>query len=280
MKGAEVLRFRTFVKKGNWFHFGRSKIETDATPNDHTHADFDEIFIVERGAGLHHINGKKEPLGRGSVVFIRARDRHSFSGKMIWTNIAFPAGHAPRLAETYSLRTPELADGRMPFHARVAETLLERITVRLQSLQEGSRLRLPLDLFLLELLGLVFSEKNAAPLEKEDLPSWLSQAVKALSAPEHFRHGTRGLLSLTEKSPEYLARAVRRWYGKTPTDLVNEARLRWAGAALETTNQQVAEIAEACGYESVSYFYEVFQKKYRLTPVRYRETVKKIAGLS
>ncbi|MBL8993185.1 MAG: helix-turn-helix domain-containing protein [Spirochaetia bacterium] len=277
-KPVEILRLRTFVPKGKWFHFGRSKIETDATSKDHTHADFDEIFIVQRGEGVHHINGKKIRLAGGSIVFMRAKDRHSFSGKMIWTNIAFTAGHAPRLIQTYSLKTPDLGRGRMPHHAKVSEAALERLAVRLQGLQEGSRLRLPLDLFLLELLDLVFSEKKSEAPGKEGLPTWLSQAVNTLSAPEHFRHGTRGLISLTGKSPEYLARAVRRWYGKTPTDLVNEARLRWAGSALETTNQQIAEIAEACGYESVPYFYEVFREKYRLTPQRYRETVKKIAG--
>lgn len=278
MKRPEVLRLRTFVPKGSWFHFGRSKIETDATSKDHTHADFDEIFIVGRGEGYHHINGKKDRLSNGSVVFIRARDRHSFSGKMIWTNIAFPAGHVPRLIQTYALKTPNLGAGRMPHHAKASPPQLDRIAVRLQALQEGTRLRLPLDLFLLELLGLLFAEKKINAPEKEGLPVWLGAAVQKLASPEHFRHGTRGLLSLTGKSPEYLSRAVRRWYGKTPTDLVNEARLRWAGSALETTNRQVAEIAEACGYESVSYFYEVFQKKYRLTPQRYRETVKKIAG--
>lgn len=198
---------------------------------------------------------------------------------MLWTNVAFPSRHFSGLAHTYEIKTPAFEKSHLPIHETISQSQLETLILRLQKLLEGPRNRMALDLYLLELAELIFVKKKSTVQANENLPSWLAGALAQLTKPEHFRHGARGLSSLTGKSQAHVSRAVRKHFGKTPTDLVNEGRLRWAAGALETTKETISEIATACGYESLSYFYEVFQEKYHLTPQRYRETAKKIAGM-
>ena len=89
---------------------------------------------------------------------------------------------------------------------------------------------------------------------------------------EHYKSG-----ELTELANElhydiyWLSREIKRRTGKTYTELVQTKRLTQASYLLRTTAMNVADIAMAVGYDNISYFHRIFQKKYGMTPKKYRD---------
>ena len=88
---------------------------------------------------------------------------------------------------------------------------------------------------------------------------------------EHYKSG-----ELTELAEElrfdiyWLSKEIRKRTGKTYTDLVQAKRLSQAAYLLRTTAMNVMDISMAVGYDNISYFHRIFQKKYGMTPRRYR----------
>jgi len=52
---------------------------------------------------------------------------------------------------------------------------------------------------------------------------------------------------------------------------INSVRLSHAADQLSNTNRRVLDIAMDCGFNSVSYFIEVFRASFGVTPSKYRK---------
>lgn len=68
----------------------------------------------------------------------------------------------------------------------------------------------------------------------------------------------------------FLSKEIKKYTGSTYTELVQTKRLSQAAYLLTHTTMQVSDISAAVGYENISYFHRVFQKKYGMTPRKYR----------
>jgi transcriptional regulator GlxA family with amidase domain len=79
-----------------------------------------------------------------------------------------------------------------------------------------------------------------------------------------------GFVEVAGRCHEHVSRACRSRLGKTPSQIVNEARLRSATHALRMTSRSVTEISLDCGFENPAQFHRLFRAAYRTTPGRYR----------
>ena len=68
----------------------------------------------------------------------------------------------------------------------------------------------------------------------------------------------------------WLSKEIKKLSGKNYTDLVQEKRLKQAAYLLEHTAMSVMAVGLAVGYDNLSYFHRIFQKKYGMTPRKYR----------
>lgn len=68
----------------------------------------------------------------------------------------------------------------------------------------------------------------------------------------------------------WLSREIKQRTGKTYTELVQAKRLNQAAFLLATTNRNIVDVAAAVGYDNISYFHRIFQKKFGVTPRTYR----------
>lgn len=87
----------------------------------------------------------------------------------------------------------------------------------------------------------------------------------------HYRDGE--LTQLAESmhyDVSWLSREIRRQTEKTYTELVQAKRLSQAAYLLTATGMNVLDVALAVGYDNISYFHRIFQKKYGMTPRKYR----------
>ena len=88
---------------------------------------------------------------------------------------------------------------------------------------------------------------------------------------EHYRNGE--LSELAERMHYdlyWLSKEIRKRTGKTYTELVQDKRLKQAAYLLKNTGMPVTDIAIEIGYSNISYFHRIFQKRYHMTPKKYR----------
>lgn len=71
-------------------------------------------------------------------------------------------------------------------------------------------------------------------------------------------------------SPIYLLKIFKESTGDTPIAYLNSHRLKIACSFLESTNQEVNDIAYAVGITNANYFARIFKKAYKMTPTEYR----------
>ena len=87
----------------------------------------------------------------------------------------------------------------------------------------------------------------------------------------HYRDGELTELAETLHYDVYwLSREIKRQTGKTYTELIQAKRLAQAAWLLTATGMSVLEVAQAVGYDNISYFHRIFQKRYGMTPRKYR----------
>jgi len=72
-------------------------------------------------------------------------------------------------------------------------------------------------------------------------------------------------------SREYICRLFKSDTGMPPMAYLQHIRIFNAKSMLLTTHLTIEEIAAACGYENVNYFYSVFKKACGTTPSQYRK---------
>ncbi|BBF41482.1 transcriptional regulator of rhamnose utilization, AraC family [Lachnospiraceae bacterium KM106-2] len=88
---------------------------------------------------------------------------------------------------------------------------------------------------------------------------------------EHYKDGELSeLANLLHYDFYWLSKEIKKLSGKTYTDMVQTKRLNQAAYYLTHTTMSVMEIAMAVGYDNISYFHRIFQKRYGMTPRKYR----------
>lgn len=277
------LRLAEVLKPGQAFHFARTRVQSELPFHPHTH-DYYEIFLIEGGSGLHHINGADLPLKAGDLVFLRDSDRHTFSGNALQiANLSFPK-------KTIASFSKRWFGGEYDFYGRKKLPLMKTLSPveiqihqnKIETLLVSARSALALEWFLagLFLSPELRSELSSVPKNRGNVPEWISECAGKIEKPEVFRRGTHSLGVLTGLSPAHISREIKKHFGLTPTAWINEARLGWAARQLQLGEEPIVDISIACGFESLAYFYKLFQKKYGQTPQVYRLRARKIFGMA
>ena len=248
---------------------------TDRDPvplHDH---DFHELFWVEENEGVHWINGREIPLRSGDLVLIHASDAHAFSignraEPLRFVNFAFHARVWTHMRQRYFNGAPLFFSA--PSLAARTYTLDEyQLTAIRQAaslLRSGLRDRLQAESFLLNVLAVLNADRFNSGLNAA--PAWLREACTSISQKPHFAGGMPALTRLAGRSPEHIAREFRRHLNRTPTDIINDARMSYAADRLATSDEEIVTIALDCGLENLGHFYRLFRARYGSTPRVYR----------
>ncbi len=239
----------------------------------HTH-DFPEVFWVEDGAGQHWINGGQRTLRAGLLALIRPSDAHAIVVEACrrWrmVNVSFPADVWNRLCGRY------FPGGRNPWRSRpypereyeLSAAAMLDVQRAAAELATGARGRRAIDRFLLNLCHVLEQAEQQAAASA--IPDWLAKACREIGRDRNFAGGTPVFARLAGRSAEHVAREARRLLGKTPTQLVNEARMVHAALRLAQTQDQIIEISLDCGFTNLSHFHKMFRKHHGVTPRTFR----------
>ncbi len=275
---AELFNLDFFLQPGEKFHIARVNIASRQDLTYHCH-DYAEIFWIESGVGLHHVNGREVRIGEGELYMMRPQDCHTFSSSgegLTLVNIAFPKETLDFLRNRYFPESNQFfwTNSDMPFHMTLPEDILRRLTSRAEDTMRQKRVIIQQDSFLLFLFRQIMAHEYVE--EFRDVPEWLTAAIKSYNNPDSFVKGIRYFASLCNRNEDHINRVVKRYLGKTLVCLITEMKMRYAAAQLTMTNMPIKEICHNCGYRNMGYFYKAFGGIYNMTPKHYRNINQKI----
>ena len=250
----------------------------------HSH-DFYEIYLNISGTATHHINGTVQKLPKGSLVFIRPDDLHTYTydtcdnpeGKETsYVNLSFNDKTAKLLFD-YILdeeTSKGLLHSKLPPIVILNKTDKNRLLSQLEELNvlnwdDKKSLKLRLRALLADILVRYFC--NAPKSSERDIPDWLVFLLQEMEKEQNFVGGIDKMISLSKKSYEHLSRSIKKYYGITLSEYINDLRINYASNLLLRTNTPIIEICFNCGFLSVSNFYKVFGAKYSMSPSEFRK---------
>ena len=73
-------------------------------------------------------------------------------------------------------------------------------------------------------------------------------------------------------SPSHFMKFFKKSMGTSFIDYLNDYRLSASARMLLSSDDNIIDIAAACGYDNLSYYNRIFKRKYHVTPSRYRNS--------
>lgn len=252
----------------------------------HTH-NYIELIYMCSGSTHHVVNGEDVILEQGELLFLNQKA----------TQEIYPAGEddiavnfiiLPEFFE-YGLNMIETEENLLRdfvvgclrgdnsesgyLHFKVADilpiqNLVENLiwTIRNKQPNKRSINQVTMGLLFLQLMN------HMDKLETDTKGGQQKLIISVLSYIEtHYRDGE--LTQLAEQLHYdfyWLSKEIKKRTGKTYTELVQAKRLNQAAYLLTTTTKSVMDIALSVGYDNISYFHRIFQKRYGVTPRKYR----------
>lgn len=249
-----------------------SKYDEDWGSYPHTHY-FTELFYVLDGSGSFLVEEESFPISQQDLVIVNSNILHTeiSSRKSPLEYIVLGVEGLNFLIyddkEYLTLRCHSIKeDLNFYFHSilnemgeqkkgsgKVCQNLLEAFIIQL-SRQIDSPVEIP-------------SQKKAT---RE-----CSRAKRYLDSNYNKSISLDTLANLIHLNKYYLAHTFRDVYGISPMNYLTQKRIFTSQELLTSTDMNLPEISQQCGFSSSSYFSQCFRKTCGLTPTEYRRQFKK-----
>lgn len=267
----DIIKWKIINAGSNDTRIIRHRLDRSYSIKAHGH-DFPEFFWVVSGEGIHLINGERIPLRTGDLVFMRPDDCHGVSTNsediFELINIAFPDRSLQDLKQRYNdisaIWSPTPPMPEMYSLTELQRQWLEAAAANLLNYRSS---RIELDRLLINLVCEIRQKENDL---FRDCPEWLAKACRSLQNPRYFDKDSKIIAKLAGRTPEHTARTLMKYTGLTPSEVMNRFRLDYAAARLCTTDKNITEIADECGFSSLSYFFQRFRERFNISPRQYR----------
>ncbi|MDD5602629.1 MAG: AraC family transcriptional regulator [Eubacteriales bacterium] len=268
----------------------RSSLKDAHGPHYH---DFYEMFLVVKGNAVHNVNGEKQWISDGSLVFVRPGDKHYYeqdtqeisggnNGKAIngsdcqYINVTFRAGITDMLINCFK--------GCFDFNKLLLAPVSPCITL---ALSEKNRLKIELTAFnaikrddtthknaalRIMLSNIIYRYFISYDYSKHnDYPLWLRHLRSEMCKPENFIAGIHRMSEISNISREHIARVIKKYYGMSPSGFINDLRLNYAANLLHNSDSDIIDVCFDSGFNHLGYFYRSFGSKYKMTPAEYKK---------
>ncbi len=267
-------------------HFKIEEYSTDAPqsmPNYHYHDKY-ELYYLRRGERYYFIKDNTYVVHPGAFVLIDKNEIHC-------TGTLNNAGYDRVLIyfDDHFFESVTDADGRdellscfkrnlgvveiSPEKRALAEMLLDSM---LTEFKDGNgKQDLCVRAALIQLLCLISkeSERNATDKESElKAPQKTTSKIIGYINNNYFEDITLDMLSKRFYiSPYYLSRTLKKVYGISFVEYLNNVRVKEAKRLLVSTKMSITEICTAVGYKSITHFGRIFKKITAYSPLEYRK---------
>ena len=104
-------------------------------------------------------------------------------------------------------------------------------------------------------------------------PSWLPTVLDLIRSERPSRLSLRGIAREVRLHPVYLSRSFRERTGRSVSECLTGARIRFALRKLASPETPLAEIALDAGFADQSHFTKVFRRETGMTPGAFRDSL-------
>lgn len=258
-------------------------------PKKHFHDEYEIYYLVE-GERFYFINQDSYTVHQGSLVIVPKNQIHmSGTSSVIYHDrILIELSEEPFASFFSSTGEMSLADLfsecrgviELDRHAQeYVESCLGTIHNEIAEKKAGYRLSVMATLSNLLIFALRFRREHALN-RSGDVSSRKHQTVHQVTdyVLENFSDNL-SLASLSDifyLNKCYLSRIFKEITNLTVNEYINVTRINNASRLLAETDLPVSEVARQCGYKSPTYFEKVFRAYREISPLRYRNEVKKL----
>ncbi len=248
--------------------------------------DYYEIILVISDGVIHVVNGEKQLLKKGSLLFIRKQDTHTFEygigGNVSFLNFAFTEEVISSLF--FYLSNGFCFDKLLSVKMPPIVVLTGRDISYVKGLFDELSAFPPEDVLerkyqsrivLFKIFTKFFSAyKFIEQQSEENMPFWLVQFDKEMHKIENFSEKAEHMVKLSGKCQAYLGRMLKKYFGITATEYLNNIRLQYLANMLSSTDIPILDLCYECGYNNISWAYTLFKEKFGVTPLAYRNNHK------
>ena len=244
--------------------------------------DYYEIFIPFEGTAIHLVNGEKILLEADTAVFIRPSDTHDYvcrgSKPFYMLNIAFTKETADAVFDFLGdiAFYERIHSAKIPPTVKLSKNQLEHISSRMTHIKLIDTNAVMLKGALRSLILSIVSDgflRAPALSAHTDAPIWLIELREKLRSDGNFTEGISSIERLTDKSREHVARSMKKYYGETLSEYINDLRLNYIANMLHYSDHEILDIIFESGFNNVSWCYKCFSKKYGMSMAKYRNEV-------
>ncbi len=224
------------------------------------------IEYVEEGSGTINFDGKEYTAEKGDVYILPAGSRHEY----------FSSASSPWIKKFFNVKGPLFLNLLRDYNLDNV-VVIKNCDVKQQfdelyalSRNEGNGSGDFYDKLTLKLHSLLISIKNIAFESGRDdhllkLKHHIDKNLERIVSNDE-------LSSLIFRSNDYMIKAFKCRFGKTPYEYQVEQKMVAAKRLLQYTVLSVGEISQRLGYSDQHYFSNLFKQKCGMSPLKYRKT--------
>lgn len=265
--------------KSNIYHFSYTnkdifQIEKCRFSNDmplHWH-EFLEVELIEDGVGVQVLNGKSYDYRRGTISLLRISDFHEI-------HVREPmAGYTLQFRE--NAIDHQLYSGLLhvtsPLLFQLTEEQLQMIEPLFRCLMKEHEMpeenfhmqyvQCQLNLICMNILRLANQQSPSPSNQYNSIERTL------LYLHQHFMEdpSLARVASIAEMHSNYFSTQFRNYTGKSFKMYLTNLKLEYAKKLLLASHLNITEICYSCGFHTPSHFCSEFQKKYQMSPLKFR----------
>ena len=235
----------------------------------HSHNAY-EIYLLISGKTTYLLNEDICNMKEGEIMLIspgvfhktqsESRRRFLFEIKESYLDKYFTKEGKEFITKPF--KTPHLKPSSEQFNKIIS--LLNELTTVIQT-ETDKTLSLTLEIFK------ILSE---CPVAVKDLTPSEKLVEKIIDYINNKYNEINGIEEVAEKffvNKSYFCRLFKKNTGISFVKYLNNVRLKKSATLLIYSNKDVSEIATACGFNSTSYFCNVFKNEFHQSPLEYRE---------
>ncbi len=269
------MKYQNFTYKDHInkeHHISAQKKKYGGNTGIHFH-EFFEIEIAIDGTGACMINGNEYAMKRGTGYILTPADFHYLSGKenLMLYNVMFDESIVNKQLLV------KLFENEKNRYFSFDENEIKEITFLCEALIKERNEEKEYVSFavtnLLELIIIFILRKIGSNESKNGRNSLVMNNVLRYIYTHLRENPTLAqMAAMCNYSPNYFSRLFRENTGKKYTDFLNSLKINTAKRLLSSSEISVKEIAQECGYSSVSNFYRVFKEETGIAPLNFRRS--------
>ncbi|MBP3626642.1 MAG: helix-turn-helix domain-containing protein [Clostridia bacterium] len=245
----------------------------------HSHEYYELHFLVD-SPQMHYVNGSVIHLPKNSLVFVRPNDYHDFyndTGRDVTIlHLALSCemidGMLKFLSPVFSFENL-IKDKYSPYvilNSVEAKSLLKMIdTLNTIAVDDKITKGITMRAVLTQIFSRFFYKPQME--KREDIPLWLADTCTAMNKVSNFSVGLERMTELSGKTKEHLCRSVKKYYGITASDFINDLRLTYIANRLLNSDLPIIDICYESGFSNLGWMYTLFKKKYGFSPAVFKK---------